>query len=279
MSRHVSPRRGFTLMELLLCIAIVAILIGLLLPAIEKVRGAAARMQCQNNLKQLALACHNYADAHGGPFPPGTIVGSAKAPEDRLGLMVLLTPYIEATDFYARLDKDQGWEAEKNQPVVGTPWKVFRCPGDLRKGAEYANITNYVGVAGSGEDAATLPRKSARAGVFGYERQTSLKEDIKDGTANTLLFLETTSDNGPWAAGGRASVRGVEADDATPCVHGGAFGNVHGDNSWLHWRRDPVSPNAALADGHVRTLSPKISGEVLAALATIAGGEELPKDW
>ncbi len=110
-----SPRRSaFTLIELLVVIAIIAILIGLLLPAVQKIREAAARMSCTNNLHQISLAAHNYASAN-GYFPPGTLVSpNARATDYTFpapfagpytGTLAFLLPYIEQDNLYKLLDQ------------------------------------------------------------------------------------------------------------------------------------------------------------------------------
>ena len=150
MSRSLSRQRGFTLIELLVVIAIIAILIGLLLPAVQKVRDAAARMKCQNNMKQLGLACHSYSDVYGG-LPSAMVnvgYGNTELPNSTTGYgpnwMVLLLPYVEQSALYnsqaASINKwltgvnsDHNWRNVRTSVV-----NAFQCPSDPNVGTAYS---------------------------------------------------------------------------------------------------------------------------------------------
>jgi prepilin-type N-terminal cleavage/methylation domain-containing protein/prepilin-type processing-associated H-X9-DG protein len=119
-------KKGFTLIELLVVIAIIAILIGLLLPAVQKVREAADRMSCQNNLKQLGLALHNYANSNNNMFPASrvTVSGDAKF----RSWTPLALPFVEAEATAKQWDFSIKWNAGNNMTVSKTNFKLFSCP-------------------------------------------------------------------------------------------------------------------------------------------------------
>jgi hypothetical protein len=259
---------------------------GLLLAGIPKVRDAAARTQCQNNLKQIGLALHNYYDSCGS-FPSAAIPNDALSCGQRLSWLVDTVPYMEQLRW--RIDRTQAWDSEKNRIPKGPDYdtdlysegpekplgelKFLRCPANPAVAApDSAGLTDYVGISGVGKDAAELALGYPGAGFFGCDRKMKL-EDIKDGTANTIMVAETNLANGPWTAGGFPTVRGLDPSGRPYLGAGGQFGSGH--RSCQGWFSPTVVTHVVYADGSVRALTNSVSPQVLEALATIAGGEEV----
>ena len=128
-------RRGMTLIELLVVIAIIAVLVGLLLPAVQKIAAkAASRMSCQNNLKQLGLALHNYHSSHGA-FPPGMVCTSSDLRDAEASGFTFLLPFLEQDNTQRLYHFDEPWWADDNFQAVETTVKVYLCPSNRSEGS------------------------------------------------------------------------------------------------------------------------------------------------
>jgi prepilin-type N-terminal cleavage/methylation domain-containing protein/prepilin-type processing-associated H-X9-DG protein len=284
-------RPGFTLVELLVVIAIIAVLIGLLLPAVQMVREAANRMACANNLKNLGLALHNYHSDH-GKFPPG---GVTTPTLHGWGAFILL--YIEQQPLANLYRWDLSHHEVPNQPVAATPLKIFQCPsaesdrfmtfsGWAEKGtrgacSDYAPVNQ---VSPELADLDLIDRVPLYEGVMPINRMVRLVE-ISDGTANTILVTECAGRPRQWRVGWRGpdqtvggcpwtghanslTIRGSAPDGVTrpgPCA-------VNCTNLEVY-SFHPAGANAVFADGSVHFLKQTIDIRVLARLATRAGGE------
>jgi prepilin-type processing-associated H-X9-DG protein len=238
-------------------IAIIAILIGLLLPAVQKVREAAARTQCANNLKQWGLAMHNYHDANGTlPYagtrcnPEGSELPSAGckpgATSARRTFYVTIWPYLEQTALYGQYDLTRGFyltpngnSASGTGGLVGMPIKLYYCPSDRPnaqwgwdpyyrvRGNYVANYGgNYLYAAGDGKDPADGPFGWTHSGGFGgYVPYRRTLVSITDGTSNTLLLSEVRIPATDNAQDGRGDVMN-DGDD--------------------HWFMTNVTPNTGV---------------------------------
>jgi prepilin-type N-terminal cleavage/methylation domain-containing protein/prepilin-type processing-associated H-X9-DG protein len=295
---NTNRRRGFTLVELLVVLAIIAVLLGLLLPAVQRVREAANRMKCANNLKQLGLALHGFADDHDGRFPPVKVSGPVPqvgvyGPTNH-GMGVFLLPFIEQQPLYEKYRWELNGGDPGNQAVAAHPLKIFQCPSAPAQDRTMS-ITGGKGACGDYAPTERVAPALASPGRYqGVLEQNVLMPitAITDGTAFTILLTEDAGRPQWWLAG-----RPDPASVVTGCgwtgfnnplaIQGSADnGRVRPGPCALNCTNDgevysfhPGGANAVFADGHVQFLRAGMDIRTLAALVTRAGGEIVPGDF
>jgi prepilin-type N-terminal cleavage/methylation domain-containing protein len=282
-------RTAFTLIELLVVIAIIAVLIGLLLPAVQKVREAAARVKCANNMRQLILALHNYHSAYGA-FPAGQLDMPNGAQHN---WTAQLLPYFEQDNLYRQYNFNVNWDDPANDSGINQHMiKVFVCPSapdaPPRTAANKRGVLDYPAINQIHRPnpfATNLPPSdSTYIGVLGKNVNRRMT-DIVDGTSNTLILAEDGGRNQDWRMGQQGGTLGESGAWANPS---GAI-VVSGYNPRTQSIPGPVAVNGCnsqnvysfhigaaggvFADGSIRFLSSSTSIDVLIALTTRAGHE------
>jgi prepilin-type N-terminal cleavage/methylation domain-containing protein len=304
--------RGFTLIELLVVISIIALLVALLLPAVQQVREAARKAQCQDHLHNLGIALHNYEGSH-GRFPPGWI--GANRGHDMFGNNgfawgAMLLPFCEQKNIYDRLDLRASIVDPVNLPVLRLPIDVFKCPSDtqpevwdIEEEGNPGNVlatlasANYVGVFGSGPDQpggqeledceadydANGPGSQCRGNGLLFHNSNIRMANITDGTSHTLGIGERLTV--PWGTTDRhhSTWSGVvpEGEEAMARVLGLTDHTVNSNNAdHPHLddfsSRHPGGAHFVNCDGHVRFLSENMHHDTYQWLSTIAGHEVAP---
>jgi prepilin-type N-terminal cleavage/methylation domain-containing protein len=298
-------RLAFTLIELLVVIAIIAILIGLLLPAVQKVREAAARTKCQNNLKQLGLATHNINDTY-GTLPPLCAAGSTSLSPASVGpyagknytILAFMLPFIEQGNVYNQMSPS-AYAGGQYATVI----KPFLCPSDPSSpngfcattdgGAEGWAVSNYV--------ANAYVFANCPAGTtYGAAR---IPSTFVDGTSNTIIFTEAYGTCGMGGSVDGSSEYGTLWADSNS-VWRPAFNLLYGSSKGTVATTFPaaamfqVQPNyidscdinrpnsphtagiiTGLGDGSVRFVSQGLSATTWALACDPRDGNPLPSDW
>lgn len=302
-------RRAFTLVELLVVIAIIGMLVALLLPAVQAARESARRTQCVNNIKQLAIAVHNFHDSHqrfpqnGSKFSQGS---GTCCTEFSWSWLARTLPFIEASPLHSEAGIDD--KSLKNNPSIATSLKTFFCPSDIallssntpsttRSDMQIwnngpAGLCNYKGVTGSNWCWGTWPNVGANGNCdCFYQNGTGLGDgiffrtdilfrqrmpEITDGLSNTLMIGEDVPEYSAWCGWAYAN-HAVGNCAIPPNVNlkkeFGAAPTWNWENTYSFRSRHPGGLQFALADGSVRFLRANLDLAIYRGASTTQGGE------
>lgn len=314
MRKNRQERHAFTLIELLVVIAIIAVLIGLLLPAVQRVREAASRSKCSNNLKQIGLAVHNY-QTQTGFLPPGAVTypGAPNAVAKRLGITAnaishswtpFLLPHIEQNALAAGYDMNKTWTAQPAS-VLTAKIPIFQCPsvpasGDrliqktstvLVSAIDYAPDNAYGSALEGLGHADPVPTEKHREGTLMVNNVFSIPE-VKDGMSNTFLVSEcagrperwegtvknatTTQNDGGWADRDNEYITHGFSDDGQTSPDKGHT-NCTNNNEVYSFHTGGAQH--VFADGSVHFIRDSMPMKLFVKLITRSAGDIAPSDF